>query len=84
MRSRHIHPGGVTGDVMRGAWRYLEHDGVAHEGRFVHEPPGEAPTLGVGEAAGGPTGMITVCHIAGVMVCVDLGLGADGVGQFVR
>ena len=27
--SRHIHPSWVTGYVIRGAWRYLEHDWVA-------------------------------------------------------
>ncbi len=32
--SRHIHPSWVTGYVIRGAWRYLEHDWVA-QGRLV-------------------------------------------------
>src|SRR5438477_11674057 len=43
--SRHIHPSWVTGYVIRGAWRYLEHDWVATEGSFVYEPPGEIHTL---------------------------------------
>ncbi len=30
--SRHIHPSWVTGYVIKGAWRYLEHDWVASEG----------------------------------------------------
>ena len=30
--SRHIHPSWVTGYVIKGAWRYLEHDWVAREG----------------------------------------------------
>ena len=51
--SRHIHPSWVTGYVIRGAWRYLEHDWVAREGGFVYEPPGEIHTLVVDEAAGG-------------------------------
>ena len=50
--SRHIHPSWVTGYVIKGAWRYLEHDWVAREGSFVYEPPGEIHTLVVDEAAG--------------------------------
>src|SRR5512134_3534076 len=49
--SRHIHPSWVTGYVIRGAWRYLEHDWVARAGSFVYEPPGEIHTLVVDEAA---------------------------------
>ena len=50
--SRHIHPSWVTGYVISGAWRYLEHDWVAREGAFVYEPPGEIHTLVVDELAG--------------------------------
>ena len=50
--SRHIHPSWVTGYVIKGSWRYLEHDWVAREGAFVYEPPGEIHTLVVDEAAG--------------------------------
>jgi len=50
--SRHIHPSWVTGYVIRGAWRYLEHDWVARAGSFVYEPPGEIHTLVVDEVAG--------------------------------
>ena len=37
--SRHIHPSWVTGYVIKGAWRYLEHDWIATAGSFVYEPP---------------------------------------------
>lgn len=71
--SRHIHPSWVTGYVIKGAWRYLEHDWVAREGSFVYEPPGEIHTLVVDDTAGGAevTEMITFFNIAGAMVYVD-------------
>lgn len=72
--SRHIHPSWVTGYVIRGGWRYLEHDWVASEGSFVYEPPGEIHTLVVDEQSGGATEMITLFNIHGAMVYVD----ADG------
>jgi 2,4'-dihydroxyacetophenone dioxygenase len=68
--SRHIHPSWVTGYVIRGAWRYLEHDWVATEGSFVYEPPGEIHTLVVDEQVGA-TEMITFFNIHGAMVYVD-------------
>ena len=69
--SRHIHPSWVTGYVIKGSWRYLEHGWVAREGAFVYEPPGEIHTLVVDEAAGGAPEMITFFNIAGAMVYVD-------------
>ena len=69
--SRHIHPSWVTGYVIKGAWRYLEHDWVASEGSFVYEPPGEIHTLVVDEVSGGAQEMITFFNIAGAMVYVD-------------
>jgi quercetin dioxygenase-like cupin family protein len=69
--SRHIHPSWVTGYVIRGSWRYVEHDWVAREGSFVYEPPGEIHTLVVDEASGGALEMITFFNIAGAMVYVD-------------
>lgn len=71
--SRHIHPSWVTGYVIKGAWRYLEHDWVASQGSFVYEPPGEIHTLVVDEVSGG-TEMITLFNIHGAMVYLD----ADG------
>ncbi len=69
--SRHIHPSRVMGYVIRGAWRHLEHDWVAREGAFVHEPPGEIHSLVVDEAVGGATEMITFFNIHGALVYVD-------------
>jgi hypothetical protein len=60
----------VTGYVIRGAWRYLEHDWVAKEGSFVYEPPGEIHTLVVDEMTGAGE-MITFFNIHGAMVYVD-------------
>ena len=68
--SRHIHPSWVTGLVLKGAWRYLEHDWVAREGSFVYEPPGEVHTLVVDEVADVPE-MITFFNIHGAMVYLD-------------
>jgi quercetin dioxygenase-like cupin family protein len=68
--SRHIHPSWVTGYVIRGAWRYLEHDWIAREGSFVYEPPSEIHTLVVDEQVGA-TEMITLFNIHGAMVYVD-------------
>ena len=68
--SRHIHPSWVTGLVLKGAGRYLEHDWVAREGSFVYEPPGEIHTLVVDEAVGAQE-MITFFNIHGAMVYVD-------------
>jgi len=68
--SRHIHPSWVTGYVIKGAWRYLEHDWVASEGSFVYEPPGEIHTLVV-DASATDSEMITFFNIHGAMVYVD-------------
>ena len=43
--SRHRHPQPVHGFVLKGSWRYLEHDWVAKPGSYVYEPPGETHTL---------------------------------------
>lgn len=69
--SRHIHPSVVVGYVIKGAWRYLEHDWVARAGSFVYEPPGEIHTLVVDEASGTDNEMITFFNITGAMVYVD-------------
>ena len=37
--SRHRHPAPVHGSVIKGQWRYLEHDWVARAGAYVFEPP---------------------------------------------
>lgn len=68
--SRHIHPAWVVGYVIKGAWRYLEHDWVAREGSFVYEPPGEIHTLVV-DALVDADEMITFFNISGAMVYLD-------------
>jgi 2,4'-dihydroxyacetophenone dioxygenase len=43
--SRHKHPNPVHGFVLKGSWKYLEHDWIARPGSYVFEPPGEIHTL---------------------------------------
>jgi len=69
--SRHRHPMVVIGYVIKGRWKYLEHDWTAEEGSFVYEPPGEIHTLTV--PADCPE-MITFFNISGAMIYLD----ADG------
>ena len=66
--SRHRHPQAVHGFVIKGKWRYLEHDWTAEEGGYVYEPPGETHTLVVDE---GVEEMITMFQVNGVMFYVD-------------
>ena len=66
--SRHHHPAPVHGYVLRGRWKYLEHDWTAETGSYVFEPPCETHTLTVPEDC---PEMITLFHITGVMVYVD-------------
>ena len=63
--SRHLHPAPVHGYVIKGAWRYLEHDWVAREGMYVFEPPGEVHTLVVDE---GVEEMITLFHVSAALI----------------
>ncbi|GHC27911.1 2,4'-dihydroxyacetophenone dioxygenase family protein [Aidingimonas halophila] len=66
--SRHRHPNPVHGIVLKGEWRYLEHDWVATEGSYVYEPPGETHTLVVDDHV---EEMITLFQVNGVMYYVD-------------
>lgn len=66
--SRHLHPQPVHGYVIKGRWRYLEHDWVAETGSYVFEPPGEIHTLTVPEDT---PEMITFFNISGRMVYLD-------------
>lgn len=66
--SRHRHPQPVHGWVLRGTWRYLEHNWVATEGSYVFETPGETHTLVVDE---GVEEMITFFQVNGAMIYVD-------------
>lgn len=66
--SRHRHPAPVHGFVLKGRWRYLEHDWIAEEGGYVYEPPGETHTLVVPDDV---EEMITLFQVNGVMCYVD-------------
>ena len=66
--SRHRHPGPVHAFVIKGSWRYLEHDWVATAGAYVFEPPGETHTLVVDEDV---EEMITLFQVNGCMHYVD-------------
>ena len=66
--SRHRHPAPVHGYVIKGSWRYLEHDWIAETGCYVFEPPGETHTLVVDE---GVEEMITFFNISGAMIYLD-------------
>lgn len=67
MLSRHRHPAPVHGYVIKGSWRYLEHDWVAREGMYVFEPPGEIHTLVCDDA----DEMITLFHVQGALIYFD-------------
>lgn len=71
MLSRHRHPAPVHGFVLKGSWRYLEHDWIARAGDYVFEPPGDVHTLVVDE---GVEEMITLFHVCGALIYMD----ADG------
>lgn len=66
--SRHRHPQAVHGFVLKGRWRYLEHDWTAEAGGYVFEAPGETHTLVVPEDV---EEMITLFQVNGVMCYVD-------------
>lgn len=66
--SRHRHSGPVHAFTLRGSWRYLEHDWVAHAGDYAFEPAGETHTLVVPE---GVTEMATLFHVTGGYTYVD-------------
>lgn len=73
--SRHRHPAPVHGFVLKGSWRYLEHDWVAREGMYVFEPPGEVHTLVCDE---GVDEMITLFHVSGALIYCDENGSATG------
>jgi len=77
--SRHRHSGAVCAFVLRGAWRYLEHDWSARAGDFIFEPPGETHTLVVPDDV---EEMVTLFHVSGGYTYVDpqgLALGYEDV-----
>jgi quercetin dioxygenase-like cupin family protein len=66
--SRHRHPAPVHGYVIKGSWRYLEHDWIALAGMYVFEPPGEVHTLVVDDDV---EEMITLFHVSGALIYFD-------------
>jgi 2,4'-dihydroxyacetophenone dioxygenase len=66
--SRHRHPQPVHGYVIKGEWRYLEHDWIAREGSYVYEAPGETHTLVVDPHT---DEMITMFQVNGAMIYCD-------------
>jgi quercetin dioxygenase-like cupin family protein len=66
--SRHRHFGAVHAFVLRGRWRYLEHDWEATEGSYVFEPPGETHTLTVPDDC---AEMVTLFTVHGMLTYVD-------------
>lgn len=66
---RHRHPMAVTGYVIKGRWKYLEHAWTAEAGSFVYEPPGEIHTLTVPPDC---DEMITFFSIGGAMIYLDV------------
>ena len=75
--SRHIHPGPIHAYVIKGSWKYLEHDWIATEGSYIFEPPGDIHTLVVPRSETGDdteNEMITMFHVTGsVMYCDEYG-----------
>ena len=66
--SRHRHPMPVHGFVLKGEWRYLEHDWVAEAGGYIYEPPGETHTLIVPDDC---QDMVTLFTVHGALMYVD-------------
>ena len=66
--SRHRHPAPVHGYVIKGSWRYLEHDWVASAGDYAFEPAGETHTLVVPDDV---QEMATLFHVTGTYTYVD-------------
>lgn len=65
---RHRHSGPVHAYVLKGKWRYLEHDWVATEGAYIYEPPGETHTLVVPPEC---IEMVTLFTVHGALMFVD-------------
>jgi len=66
--SRHRHPMLVVGYVIRGRWKYVEHDWTAETGSFVFEPPGEVHTLTVDDDCPEMQTMFVIC---GAVLYID-------------
>lgn len=73
--SRHSHPQPVHGYVIKGKWRYLEHDWIAEAGSYIYEPPGDTHTLVVDASSGE---MLTLFQVHGSMIYLDENGGLQG------
>ena len=67
--SCHRHPAPVHGFIIKGGWRYLEHDWVATEGSYIFEPPGDIHTL---VALPEVEESITLFHNTGALIYCDV------------
>lgn len=74
--SRHRHTGPVHATVLKGRWHYLEHPWWAEEGSYAFEPPGDIHTL---EVPDGVEEMITMFHVTGAYIYVDVDGNPTGV-----
>jgi len=63
---RHLHATPVHGFVLKGKWRYIEHDWVAEPGAYVYEPAGDVHSLVCDEEE-----MVTLFHINGPIIYLD-------------
>lgn len=66
--SLHRHPAPVHGFIIKGGWRYLEHDWVGREGSYVFEAPGDIHTL---VALPDVEESITLFHNTGALIYCD-------------
>jgi 2,4'-dihydroxyacetophenone dioxygenase len=66
--ARHRHPGPVHAYVLKGSWRYMEHDWIAQTGTYAYEPAGETHTLVVPDDV---EEMITLFHVSGSLIYMD-------------
>lgn len=74
--SRHRHAGPVHATVLKGRWHYLEHAWWAEEGSYAFEPPGDIHTL---EVPDGVEEMITMFHVTGAYIYVDVDGKPEGI-----
>lgn len=80
--SLHRHPTPVHGFILKGGWRYLEHDWVGSEGSYVFEAPGDIHTLAT---VPGIEESMTLFHNTGALIYCDTDGNATGYADvFIR
>jgi len=67
--SCHRHPAPVHGFIIKGGWRYLEHDWVGSAGSYVFEAPGDIHTL---VALADVEESVTLFHNTGALIYCDV------------